>query len=317
MSAQFNALDIDTAMWTLESVDSNPLDVPSPSDICDQIKSLKALPPLPEIARRIIALNSDPLADNRKLAKIIELSPSLSAQVIRWASSALYGFRGKLSSVADSITKVLGYEQVLNLGLSIAAVSPLQSPAEGPLGTRFFWRQALVGTVILQKLVKKLPVDKRTDFAQLQLIYLLHNTGYLLLSHLYPKEFKYLTSLIKSNPQIPFLQLERFALSVDHTQLGIWLMEAWNMPEALQVVTQHHHNPNYRGAHENIVQLVCLTNGLLGRIGIGDEIHGGGSISTIVQKLEIEPEEVDAILSEISEKLNNIEITVAQLTQTP
>lgn len=315
MSAQFNALDINTAMWTLESVHSNPVDVPSPNDIRDQIQSLKTLPPLPEIARRILELNSDPLADNKKLAKIIELSPSLSAQVIRWASSALYGYRGKLCSVADAITKVLGFDQVLNLALGIAALTPLKAPAEGPLGTRFFWRQALIGTVIIQKLAKKLPAEKREDISQLPLIYLLHNTGHLLLAHLHPGVFKYLTSLIKSNPNIPILQLERFALSTDHTQLGVWLMEAWNMPECIQVVVQHHHNPNYQGDYENIVRLICLTNSMLGRIGVGDEIHGIEDLSLILQPLGIEPESVEAILLDINEKLNGIDITVTQLTR--
>lgn len=317
MNTQFTAMDINTAIWTLESIDSNPMDVISPNDMCHRIQTIEALPPLPEIAHRILELNADPLADNKKLAQIIELSPSLSSQVLKWASSALYGFRGKLCSVQDAITKVLGFNQVLNLALGIAALSPLRAPAEGPLGTRFFWRQALTGTLVAQKLNRKLPNSNRVEMGQMQLIYLLHNTGYLLLAHFFPAEFRYLTSLIKANPNIPILQLERFALSVDHTQFGVWLMEAWNMPECLQTVVRHHHNPKYNGEYESQTKLTCLTNILLSQMGIGDEIHDAAEIAVCCEHLGIDPAMAEAILIDVSEQLNNIDVTVAQLINSP
>ena len=44
------------------------------------------LPPLPETAQRIIKLRADPNADISDLTNIVEIDPSLAAQVVSWAA---------------------------------------------------------------------------------------------------------------------------------------------------------------------------------------------------------------------------------------
>lgn len=72
------------------------------------------LPPLPETARAIIELRSDPDADVDKLGKIVERDPSLAAQVVSWASSSYYSAPGNIKSIQDAIIRVLGYDLVMN-----------------------------------------------------------------------------------------------------------------------------------------------------------------------------------------------------------
>lgn len=48
------------------------------------------LPPLPETAQRIIKLRADPNADISDLTNIVEIDPSLAAQVVSWAASPYY-----------------------------------------------------------------------------------------------------------------------------------------------------------------------------------------------------------------------------------
>ena len=56
-----------------------------------RIEQVYELPPMPDLGRRILELQSDPNAGARELANIVQLDPSLAAQVIRYASSSYYG----------------------------------------------------------------------------------------------------------------------------------------------------------------------------------------------------------------------------------
>jgi len=93
----------------------------------DQIRSIERriqkvyeLPPMPDLGRRILDLQSDSHADARKLAAIVQLDPSLAAQVIRFASSSYYGYTGRITNIQEAIARVLGYDMVFNLSLGLA-----------------------------------------------------------------------------------------------------------------------------------------------------------------------------------------------------
>ena len=124
--------------WTFSCIDSKNALIDPPNDLRTAIGQIKELPPLPGVAAKIMKLAADPLADSKKLAAIVELDPLLTTQVIRWASSSLYGYKGKISSVQDAINRVLGYQFVFDLVLGLSALSPLKAPADGVIGTRCF-----------------------------------------------------------------------------------------------------------------------------------------------------------------------------------
>lgn len=66
------------------------------------------LPPLPDIARRLIELRSNPQGNLMDLVEAIESDPILSANVLRWANSSLYATTVKVESVTDAVGRVLG-----------------------------------------------------------------------------------------------------------------------------------------------------------------------------------------------------------------
>lgn len=298
--------------WTLKSI-SAPMDAFSPpADMHRSISGIKELPPLPEIARRMISLASDPLSDAKKLAEIVELDPLLTAQVIRWASSPLYGYRGKIYSVQDAISRVLGYDYVLNLAMGLAALSPLKTPKEGPLGSKEQWRQALASSHLMLKLSQKMLPENRPDPQKIQLAALLHNIGFLLLGHQFPDEFHYLDKLTRANPNLPVIRIENFAFGTDHTQLGTWLMHTWSMPKPIIDIVHHHHNPYYRGENHTLNLLTYLSDTLLGRIGVGDSIVQDCP-SIVFEQLHLSDTIGENLLDDLSDNLQAIESTAETL----
>ena len=108
-----------------------------------RIEAITELPAMPEMARRLLMLRSNPYSDVDDLAKVVEMDPSLSAQIIRYARSPFCSDRGNVVSVQSAISRVLGYEPVMNIALGIASASPFRIPMEGPLGLRGYWRDAI------------------------------------------------------------------------------------------------------------------------------------------------------------------------------
>ncbi len=267
-------------------------------DMRERIQRLDHLPPMPDMARRILELAADPEATVEQLAELVEVDPSLAAQVIRWAKSPLYAYRGNISSVREAIIRVLGFDQVMNLALGLAALRPLSVPRAGPIGLSAFWQHAVYSAVLVQRLASSLPVESRPDVGICYLAGLLHNIGFLLLGHLYPAEFGYLNRLIKANTELSIIRVEQFALGIDHSKLGLWLAQAWRLPEELVVVLGEHHNLGYQGQHVTYVQLVQVGDYLLKGIGVGDAASGE-SPTEAIEALGFSAQELDAIMTEL------------------
>jgi len=298
--------------WILSSIDSPLEHLSHPANMRNAVGKIKNLPPLPGIADKALQLAADPLADAAKLADIIELDPILTAQVIRWASSSLYGYRGKITSVKDAISLILGFDFVMNLALGLSALKPFRIPKKGAIGTEMFWIQALAGTRLIKMLNHKLPVEQQMRPDVLFLSTFIHNIGFPLLGHEFPAEFAYLSKLIDANPTLNTVNIEQFAFGVDHTLLGAWLMQSWALPKPIQDIVYHHHNPNYRGEHYLLNLLVYLTDTLLGSLGIGDAQNQQCPDAVFVE-LNLDEKTCELALNDIYQVLPDIKATVTDL----
>lgn len=293
--------------WTLNVINQQFNGFTPPIDMRDAISHIKALPPMPGNALRIMELAADPDAGADKLAAIVELDPLLTMQIIRWASSPFYGNRGKISNVHDAIVRVLGFNFVLDLALGLSVLAPLKCPKDGVIGTRMFWTHALASTRLMKRLADLLPSKEGIQPQELFLAGLLHNIGFPLFGHQFPEEFKHLTSLIEANPSLIIFNMENFALGVNHAEIGTWLINAWSMPGVLGTVVYHHHNPCYRGEHYRLNLLTHLNDYLLGELGIGDGANQECPES-VYQELELDQAACREALQQVSEEIEQIKI---------
>lgn len=298
--------------WTLNTINQQFNGFTPPLDMRDAIGRIKALPPMPGNAMRILDLAGDPDADVAKLAAIVELDPLLTMQIIRWASSPFYGYRGQIGSVQDAIVRVLGFNFVLDLALGLSVLAPLKCPKEGAIGTRMFWTHALASTRLMKRLAELLPSRAGIEPQELFLAGLLHNIGFPLFGHQFPDEFKHLTALIETNPSLAIFNMENFALGVNHAEIGTWLINAWSMPSVLANIVYHHHNPCYRGEHHRLNLLTFLNDCLLGEIGVGDGVNQICPDS-VYAALELDQALCRQALALVAEEIQQIEAMAADL----
>ncbi len=263
-----------------------------------RIQRLTELPPMPEMAQRILQLRVNPYGSVHDLARIVALDPSLAAQVIRYASSPLFGYRGKLDSIQDAISRVLGYDMVMDIAFGIATGRAFRIPLDGPLGLRAFWHDAVYTAALTQALSKLLPPPQRLRPGLAYLAGLLHDFGFLLCGHLYPVEFAHFNQALLAEPQRALLDLEMELLGTTHVELGTWLMEAWQMPAEIITTVSEHHNPNYDGLHASYPLLVRLAKRLLQSRGIAGYVDDSIVVPDF-GTLDLSEAQVEAMLESV------------------
>ncbi len=141
---------------------------------------------------------------------------------------------------------------------------------------------------------------------------LLHNFGILLLGHLWPDEFRLLNDAVAKHPAEPVPALERRLLGVTHAELGVWLMEAWGMPDELVSVVREHHNPEYDGPNSVYVWLTLIANRLLQGAGLGDE-RNEQLPTTLLAAMGIHEENARQALARVLEQRDSLDAMARQM----
>ncbi len=228
------------------------------------------IPPLAQTARRIIKLRSDPEASVDDITCVVETDPALAAQVIRWAASPLYATSDyKIRSVEDAIVRVLGFDRVINLALSLVLgrhLNQLSTPREQLTP---YWQQAIYTAALIEGLTRLMLPAQRPEAGLAYLCGLLHNFGHLLLAHIFPPHFEMIRQHQDANPHLAHGHVEQHLLGITREQIGSWMMQDWSMPDEIVTAVRFQHDPGYAGPHSAYPNLVFLAINLLRGRGIG------------------------------------------------
>ncbi len=290
-------------------------------EVADQLQNLYRLPPMPALALRILRLTSNNQATAKELAELIEFDPSLTAQIMRYARSALFNYPGKVNSVQDAVTRVLGFDRVAHIALGIASVRAFDVPRDGILGMDNFWRHSLYCAFLSQSLADECGLDKGLAY----LCGLLHNFGLLLVGHLFPAEFEELNALRDTNPEASMQALEQEVfghgpghgqgmLAVGHGAIGGILHRLWQLPEPVIKAAGMHQHIGYRGDHEDYVRLVQLANALLKEKGIGDEFNPD-DVPALAAGLGLPPETLKQAQRDMERVASDLDVLASSLAR--
>lgn len=292
---------------------------PAMEDMARRLQSLYRLPPMPAIALRVMQMTAAPDTSAAELAAIIERDPSLAAQVLRYARSALFNYRGELRSVQEAVTRVLGFDRVAHLAVGIAASRSFSIPAKGALGLENFWRHSLHCARLCQAVARAMPKvngQRRVDPETAYLCGLLHNLGLLLIGHLFPEDFRVLNEKREMDPEQPLHELEDTIFSqqggeddglrVGHAAAGSILLRLWEMPDPVVRCAGLHEAPSYQGQHADYVLVVRLANELLKQHGIGDEFSPGDPQS-LAQALDLTTEQLETLTTTIEDVTSELD----------
>lgn len=295
-----------------ESSPANDITAVSQVHLRTLIKDVNRLPPMPRIAQQIIRLAANPAASAKDLAKVVEVDPALAAQVMRYARSPLFGYQGEVESIQVAISRVLGFDMVMNLALGLATAKALRIQRTGPYGLDSYWRHAVYSAALAQAIVAELPASTRPKPGLAYLAGLLHNFGHLLMGHLAKKEFAKLNELALTRPDIPVSEIESRLFDMDHCELGAWLLNDWGLNEEVVVAAREHHNPTYNGPHAIMVQIIDLSSRMLKTHGMGDGAAGDMS-PELLAKLNLTEVQALVVMNRVLEGCEGLNAMAQQM----
>lgn len=232
-------------------------------DVRNQLAQLTNLPAMPNMAAKLLRLSTNERANVYDLIKLIETDPSLVLQLIRYAKSAFFGYRGHIESIEQAVISVLGYRLTLNISLGVALGREFTNTFDGPMGIFSFWKHAVYHAVLMEHFARR--ADKALEIKPdtAYLCGLLHDFGILLIGHLFKRQTILLNQMIKANPDTAPMAIEQQLLGTTHNVIGAWLMEHWQLPNVIQSVVLNHHNQNFDGAYQHYVKLAYLGDSVL------------------------------------------------------
>ena len=86
--------------------------------VASLLKASEDLPPMPEVARRVLAMTEADDASPADLQQVILLDPALSARILRVANAALFGQSHRVGTISHAVI-ILGRSAVRNLAVHV------------------------------------------------------------------------------------------------------------------------------------------------------------------------------------------------------
>jgi putative nucleotidyltransferase with HDIG domain len=229
------------------------------------IKSMKKLPPFPDVATKALKILDDPDASVDQLISIIQYDQAITANVLKLCNSAYYGLSRKVRSLREGLV-LLGNVELKSIILTSTAVKFFHRENKGyDLAKGELWRHA-VATGIISKII----CDRVTgsESASLFTAALLHDIGKVVLGRFVDTYFEQILALVKGGDH-SFLEAEREMLGIDHAEVGARVAESWNFPKDIVQAIRLHHRPDGASGDDPLTPVIYLSNIVTLSMGIG------------------------------------------------
>jgi putative nucleotidyltransferase with HDIG domain len=197
--------------------------------------ALRLIPPFPSVAQRVVALARQDDSSPQQIAELVKMDPSFSAELLRFANSALFGGRRSVTGLTQA-TMVLGVVRVKTMA-ALVVVNRMVRSSVKIQALRKVWRHSLATALIAEELAARMRVDTDTGYTA----GLLHNLGTLGLMSAYPDEYSRMLE-VSNDFGFDLLNTERDLFEIDHCAAGAYLAQDWDFPDELAAAIAVHHD---------------------------------------------------------------------------
>ena len=203
--------------------------------------ALRLLPPFPAIAHRILALAGQEDTSAQEVSGLIRLDPSFSAELLRFANSALFGVRREVTSLTQAVA-ILGMDRVRSMATFVALNNMVRTSVRA-LALRKVWVHSVITAIVAEEAARVSRLDREVAYTT----GLLHNLGTLGLMSAYPDEYSRMLE-VSNDFGFDLLETERDLFEIDHCDAGAYLAVDWHFPDQLAAAIATHHDepaPNH------------------------------------------------------------------------
>jgi len=215
-------------------------------------------------------------ASLHEVGKIIAEDTALAAEIIRITNAPAFGLLKPIADVERAVS---------HLGMNMVRSIATRQCLDGALyqGPAFFeqkalWRHAMAVSALAEIVAAHVP---HCDVREAATLGLLHDMGRMLLNHeLRASQNEPASVLLRPRG---FLQWERNMAGCSHTEAGIMLALAWELPDSLIQGIRHHHDPAFASPEDvpEAVRSLVLAVYLADLLAIHLKFPGGNPCKTL------------------------------------
>lgn len=267
---------------------------------------MDALPAIPYVAQRILALPIASDESERELVGLIERDPVILAKIVGLANSPLFATSREIRTLKDAMT-LLGSKRVRMVALGCAMMFSMTRNKGGLLNIHGLWQHSMAVAMAMDMLARRMAKELRPQDDEVYLAGLLHDVGFLVLDYLDPAISNAFHARLQVEPERPIEVIEAEMLALDHGEMGAALARRWNLPERLSVVLNYHHRPQDPRAESGrpLVGMVSLAEKLLPTFGRPEAVVVPIAAEEWVA-LGIDPADEADILARVSQNAREI-----------
>ena len=239
-------------------------------DIQDILVKIEKLPPMPEVAGKILKISSDPTVSAQDIIDIVKYDQNVTANILRVCNSSFYSLQRKISSLNEAAV-LLGNVNLFNIILTSISRNLLGKENKGyEMEKGILWEHS-VSCAILAK-----EIANRVNFNDEQLSYstgLMHDSGKVILDGFLQNKTKEILEEVMEE-KTEFDVIEKNLIGFDHAEVGAKLAEVWKFPQPIIDGIRYHHNPDDATENLTLVYIVHLADALSVMFGFGGGIDG-------------------------------------------
>lgn len=232
------------------------------------INSLSSLPTMPHTYLKVKKCLAD--IDNvsiDQISDLIEEDTSISAELLRWANSALFGQRHQVDTVKRAVL-VLGLDIVEGLVLSESVFSSVAPGSSDGFDLKTFQTHSLACGITAKLLISELPYMEPKDEDWAFTAGLLHDIGKLIEARFLKEQFKKIINTAREN-KTTILKAESEILGTTHEEIGSYLADWWSLPSFIVNAVRWHHEPALCNANREIIAAVHVADVLVQHFALG------------------------------------------------
>ena len=269
------------------------------------IKSVKELPPMPQVIIKTQEVISDSNADAKKIAEVIETDQSVATKVLKVANSVYFGMSGKISSISHA-SVVLGHKILEEIVTLAGAEGILAGKLPGyGYDSKDLWKHSLA-VAFASKIIAN---SKNPELVkEAHMTGLINDVGKIILDG-YSLEKKAEIESFMEKEEKTFFEAESQYLGFNHADIASDVCKKWNFPESINIAIKHHHQPGGSDGSE-LCYILHMADYIATLSGIGydsDDILYELEEGTM-DYLNFSNENVSEIVLKVTESVNKISV---------